>query len=164
MDGQWLGHVIFFGCFQKTDQIFGGRVFMMMTAVTCIRLFVDTACLEGGLGEHESEGVTMGVTGFTNACHPGHVTAHTTAEGVNAVGRAVLGSRMAGLAKLIFKQAGFGTDDDQRVGHLSDGLQGALTSMDVVAGNAVNTHLGVLAFLPVQILLVAVSGLSARPK
>jgi hypothetical protein len=164
MDGQWFGHVIFFGRFQKTNQILGGRVFVMMAAVTGIGLLVQAAGIQGELGEHESEGMAMGVSGFANARHPGHVAANAAAKGVNAVHRAVLGCRMAGLAKLIFKQAGLGTDDDQRVGHLSDGLQGTLASVDVMAGDAVHAHFSMFALLPVEILLVAVSGFSARPK
>jgi hypothetical protein len=139
MDGQWFGHVIFFGRFQKTNQILGGRVFVMMAAVTGIGLLVQAAGIQGELGEHESEGMAMGVSGFANARHPGHVAANAAAKGVNAVHRAVLGCRMAGLAKLIFKQAG-------------------------MAGDAVHAHFSMFALLPVEILLVAVSGFSARPK
>jgi hypothetical protein len=122
MHRKGLRHIFLFGRFLKINQILSGRVFVMMAAVTCIRLFVETARLQCGLGEHESEGMAVGVSGFANARHPGHVAADTAAKGVNAVHRAVLGCRMAGLAKLIFKQACFGTDDDQRVGHLSAGL------------------------------------------
>jgi hypothetical protein len=164
MDDKWLGHVISFGRFQETNQSLGGRVLVMMAAVTSIRLFVEAAGIQSELGEHESKSVAMGVAGFANARHFRHVAAHTTAKGVNAVHRAVLHRCVAGLAKLVFKQAGFGTDDDQRVGHLSDGLQGAFASVDIMAGDAGHTHFGVLALLPVEILLVAVSGLSARPK
>ena len=80
-----FGHVILFRRFQKTDQIFNGRVFVMMAAVAGIWLLIDAASLQSGLGVHESESVTMCVPGFADARHPGHVTAHTAAESVNPV-------------------------------------------------------------------------------
>jgi hypothetical protein len=164
MDGKWFGHIIFFGRFQKTNQILSGRVFVMMATVTGIGLLVQAAGFQGELGEHESEGVTMRVTGFANARYPGHVTAHTTAKSVNAVYRAVLICRVAAFTKLVLKQACLGTDDDQRVGHFTDGLQSTLASVDIVTSDAGHTHFGMFALLPVEILLVAVSGFSARPK
>ena len=71
---------------------------------------------------------------------------------------------MAAFAKIVLEQAGLGTDEHQRVGHLADGLQRTLASVDVVAGDAGYSHFGMFAFLPVQILLVAVSGFTARPE
>ena len=164
MDVNGSGHVILFGRFQKTDQILSGSVFMMMAGVTCVGLLIQAACFQCGLREHESEGVAMRVPGFTNTRHSGHVAADTAAKSVDPVDRAVLWCRVAGLAKLVFKQPGLGTDDDQRVGHLSDGLQSTLTSVDVVASDAVHTYFGVFALLPIEILLVTVFGFPRWPK
>jgi hypothetical protein len=159
-----LRHIFLFGRFQKTYQILGGSVFVMMAGVACVGLHIQTACFQSGLGEHKSESVTMGVPGLADARHLGHVAADTAAKGVDPVDRAVLWCRVAGLAKLVFKQPGLGTDNDQRVGHLSHGLQGTSTSVNVVAGDAGHTYFGMFAFLPIEILLVAVSGFPARPK
>ena len=46
---------------QKTDQIFRGRVFMMMAAIAGIGLILKAPFFQALLWEHESEGVAMGV-------------------------------------------------------------------------------------------------------
>ena len=122
MDDYGFGHISHFCRLQKTNQIFRWRVLMMMAGVTCIRLFIQVTYLQGVLRKHESEGVAVGVSGLANAGHFRHVTADTTAKGVSPVDRSVLWSRVAGLAKLVFEQTGFGTDNDQWVGHLAAGL------------------------------------------
>ena len=164
MHHKGLRHIFLFGRFQKTDQILSGSLFVMMAGVTCIGLFIQAAGFQSELGEHESEGVAVGVPSFAYARHPGHVATHTAAKSVDSVHRAVLRCGVTAFAKLILKQPGLGTYDDQRVGHFSDGLQRALASVDVVTSDASYTHFGMFALLPVKILLVAVSGFSAGPK
>jgi hypothetical protein len=158
MDVDGFGHITLFGRFQKGYHDFCGSVSVTMAAVTGIRLFVNTPCLQTGLGEHESECMAVRVSGLTNARHSGHVTAYTAAKGMNPMDRPVLGRCMAAFAELVFEQSGFGTDDDQGIGHLSHRLQSALAAVDIVARNAGHTHLGVFALFPVEILLVAVFG------
>ncbi len=128
----------------------------MMAGVARIGLLIRTARVHGSLGEHESEGVTVCISRFSDGRHLGHVTADTAAESVDAVNRAAQGRRMAALAKSVVKQPGLGTDDDQWVGHLADGLQSALTDVDIVAGDAAYSHFGMFTFPPIQVLLVGV--------
>ncbi len=153
-----FGHIACFCRLQKTDQSFRWRVLMMMAGVTGIRLSLHATYLYGVLRIHEFEGVAVGVAGLTNAGHFRHVTADTAAKGVDPVDRSVLWRRVAALAKLVLKQTGLGTDNDQWVGHLAAGLQGALAAVDIVAGDTGYTHLCVFTLLPVEILLVAVPG------
>ena len=81
-----------------------------MAAVAGIGLFVDTAGLERGLRKHEPESMAVGISGLTDTGHPGHMTAHTAAECVNAVHRAVLYGRVTAFAKSVLKQSRFGAD------------------------------------------------------
>ena len=82
----------------------------MMAAVAGIGLLVDTAGRQCGLGEHEPEGVAVGITGLTDAGHPGHVTAHAAAEGMNAVHGSVLYGSVTAFAQPVFKQPRLGAD------------------------------------------------------
>ncbi|MEE9532621.1 MAG: hypothetical protein V3W52_16690 [Syntrophobacteria bacterium] len=166
MNRERFGHVVPLGRFQKPDQSFSGCLLVMMAGVTCIRLFIKTARLQGGLGKHESEGVAVRVPGLADPRHLGHVAANTATKGVNPVGRAVPYRRVATFAQPVLKQPGLGDDGSQQAGSpLPDGGdQGGPRTVDVVAGDTDHTHLGVFALLPVEILLVAVSGFPARPK
>ena len=108
MHGKRYRHVSLFGCFQKTHHGIHRRVLVMMAAVTGIGLLVDTAGFKASLRKHEPEGVTVGVCGLTDTCDSGHMTAHTAAEGVNAVHRAVLHGGVTALAQPVFKQPRLG--------------------------------------------------------
>jgi hypothetical protein len=121
MDVKGSGHIILLCCFQKTDQILSGHLFVMMAGVTCIGLSIQAAGFQSELGKHESEGVAVGVPGFAYARYPGHVATHTAAKSVDSVHRAVLRCGVTAFAKLILKQPGLGTYDDQRIGHFPDG-------------------------------------------
>lgn len=164
MDVKWLGHVVLFGCFPKSNQRFNRCVLMMMTAAAGIGLFLKTARLQAALGEHESEGVTVCVPRLADPGDSWHMTADTAAKGMNPMNRPVLGCRMTALAEFILKQPGLGTDDDQWVGDFSGGLQRTLASVDVVAGDAGHPHFGMFTFFPVEILLIAVSRFPTGPE
>ncbi len=159
MDAKGFRHVLLFGRFQKTDQSLSGSVFMMMAGVARIGLLVLAACFQGGLGEHESEGVAVGVPGFADPRHLGHMAADTASKGMNSVDRAILLSRVAAFAQPVLKQPGLGHDGVQQAGPPHPGrYQGGPGFVYVVAGDTDYTHLGVFALLPVEILLVTVFG------
>ncbi len=99
-------HICLLCPFQIGDQIFGGHIFVMMAGVAGIGLLVQTARLQGGLGEHESEGVAVCVPRLTDACYSGHMATHATAECVDSMDRAVLLCRMTAFAELILEQPG----------------------------------------------------------
>lgn len=164
MDGERSGHIIFFGRFQESDQILKGGVFVMMAAGAGIRLLISAAGLQARLGRHEPEGVAACVPSLADGRRPGHVTPDATAKGMNAVGRAVLWCSMTAFAQPVLKQPGLGGDDVHKVWRLPGGCQSGPAFVDTMAGNTDHTNLGVLALLPVQVLLVAVSGFPARPK
>ena len=90
VDGRRLGHIFFLGRLQKTHQSFSGGILVMMAAVASVGLLVQATRLEGLLGVHESESMTMCVPSLANGRHPRHVTADAAAKGVNPVDRAVL--------------------------------------------------------------------------
>ncbi len=154
-----FGHVLLFGRFQKIDQSLSRHVFMMMAGVARIGLLSLAACFQGGLGEHESEGVAVCVPGLTDPRHPGHMAADTASKGVNSVDRAILLSRVAAFAQPVLEQPGLGHDGVKQAGApCPGGDQGSPGFVDVVAGDTDYTHLGVFALLPVEILLVTVFG------
>ena len=107
-----LGHIRLFGRFQKSSKVFYRCVPVMMATAAGIGLLVHTAGFYAGLRIHEPESMAVGVTRLPNARHSGHVTTDATAKGVDPVDRAVLGCRMAALAKLVFEQSGLGTDNE----------------------------------------------------
>ena len=84
-----LGHIVLFSTFEKNDQSFSGRLFVVMACVACIGLLTQTAGFQSSLGEHESEGVAVCIAGFADACHFGHVAANTAAKRMDAVHRTV---------------------------------------------------------------------------
>jgi hypothetical protein len=157
MNVERFGHITDLGRFQKSDQIFDRGIFMMMAGIARIGLFFKTACLQTGRREHESEGVAVCISGLPDGGDFGHVAAHTAPEGVDAMNRTILDGGVAAFAELVFEQPGFGTDDNEGIRDFADGLEGALASMDIVAGNAGHADLRVFALLPVKILLIAVS-------
>ncbi len=87
IEGFW--HIRLLCPFQIANQISWGHIFVMMTGVAGIGLLIQTARLQGGLGEHESEGVAVCIPGLPDACHFGHVAANTAAKRMDAVHRTV---------------------------------------------------------------------------
>ena len=72
----------------------------------------------------------------------GHMAAHTIAKGVNRVGQIVINQFMA--HETLLRPGAFGLELSRRHTQL----------MDIVAGGAGNTLLGMLGLLPVIVLLV----------
>ena len=136
----------------------------MVTAVTGIGLAVETPRLYGGLRKHEPESVTVGISGLTDAGHPGHMTAHTAAEGMNAVHRAVLYGSVTAFAKPVFKQPRLGADGQKQIGGIHVGGDVGPALVHAVAGGTDHADFGMFTLLPVQILLVAVFGFSTGPE
>ena len=164
MDVKRSRHVGCFDRLQSTHQIFNGRVFVMVTAVARIGLVLKAPCLQAGLWVHESEGMAVRVPCLSDARYPRHVAADTAPKCVNPVSIAVLYRRVAALTQCVLKQPGLGDNSIQQIGGFSGVQLRGLTFVDVVAGDADHTNLCVFALLPVQILLVAVSGLPAGPE
>ena len=103
MDQKGLRHIILFSRLQKSHHRINRRVFVMMAAIAGIGLLINTAGIKCGLRKHEPEGMAVGVSGLTDACDSGHMTAHTTAEGVNAVHRTILHCRMTAFTQAVLK-------------------------------------------------------------
>ena len=164
MDVKGSRHIGRFDRIQNTDQMLGGRIFMMVTAVACIGLLVNASRLQARLWEHESEGMTMGVAGLADARDLWHVAADTTTKCVNPVGIAVLHRRVAALAQRVLKQTSLGDNSVQQIVGIPCGGERGLAFVDVVTGDADHTHLGMFALLPIQVLLVAVSGFPTGPE
>ena len=97
MDVKRSRHVGCFDRLQNTHQIFNGRVLVMVTAVARIGLILKAPCFQAGLWVHESEGMAVRVTGFSDACYPRHMATDTTPKCVNPVSIAVLYRRVAAL-------------------------------------------------------------------
>ena len=157
MDGRRLGHIFFLGRLQKTRQSFSGGILVMMAAVASVGLLVQATRLEGPLGVHESESMTMCVPSLANGRHPRHVTADAAAKGVNPVDRAVLNRGVTAFAQPILKQPGLGTNGEEEVGRVYACSNTGLALVDAVAGGADHTNLGMFALLPIKILLIAIS-------
>ncbi len=164
MDQNGLGHIILFSSFQKSHYSLNRRVHVMMAAITGIGLLVDTPSFNAGLGKHETEGVAVCVSSLTDTGHPGHMTAHTAAKGVNAVSRAILFGCMATFTQPVLKQPSLGANGQNQIGGTHVGGDTGLAAVHTVAGGTGHPHLGVLALFPVQILLIAVFGFSAGPE
>ena len=166
MNGKRPGHIIFLGRLQKSSHLLRRFVFVVVTAVAGIGLFVQPAFFYRSLGKHEPERMAVGIPGLADLRHLGHMTSHTTAKGMNPVRRAILNRGVAAFTQPVFEQTGLGNNGIQlpRCSAHLGGDQGALGSMNVVTGHTNHTHLGMLALLPVEILLVAVFGFAAGPE
>ena len=116
MDVKRSRHVGCFDRLQSTHQIFNGRVFVMVAAIARIGLILKSPCLQTGLWVHESEGMAMGISGFSDAGYPRHVATDTTPKCVNPVSIAVLYRRVAALTQCVLKQPGLGDNSIQDVG------------------------------------------------
>lgn len=90
MNGKRPGQAIFFGCFQKSDQIFNRRLLVMMAAVARIGLLINAAGLQAVFGKHKSKSVAVCVPGLPDLSHLGHVATDAAAKSVNGVGMAIL--------------------------------------------------------------------------
>ena len=115
MDVKWPRHVDCFDRLQNTHQIFNRRVFVMVTTVARIGLVLEAPCLQACLWVHESEGMAVRVTGFSDAGYPRHVATDTTPKCVNPVSITVLHCRVATLTQCVLKQPGLGDNSIQDV-------------------------------------------------
>ena len=108
MNDKGLGHVVLFGCLQKSNQRFKRGILVVMTTAARIGLFIRAARFYALFRKHKPECVTVCIPGFTNAGHPGHMATDTAPKGVNAVNGPILDRGMTGFAQTVLEQSGFG--------------------------------------------------------